>query len=53
MKSKVRRVHFVGSGRADASRKQGAGALAVAGCDRPRGAPAAVLVPLRYGDERP
>ena len=35
MKYKVKRVHFVGIGGADTSRKQGPVALFVTGCDRP------------------
>jgi hypothetical protein len=41
MKYKVKRVHFVGIGGADASRKQGPVAPGAMGCDRPRAAPAA------------
>ena len=41
MKYKVKRVHFVGIGGADMSRKQGPVALGATGCDRPRVAPAA------------
>lgn len=47
MRNSVRRVHFVGGGGADAKSKEGAGAL------QARVAPAADLMPLRYGDERP
>ena len=41
MKYKVKRVHFVGIGGTDTSRKQGPVALCAAGCDRPRVASAA------------
>jgi hypothetical protein len=41
MKYKVKRVHFVGGGGADTSRKQRPVTLGVTGCDRPRVAPAA------------
>jgi hypothetical protein len=41
MRHKVRHVHFVGIGGADASREQGPVAGVAAGCDRPRVAPAA------------
>jgi hypothetical protein len=41
MKYKVKRVHFVGIGGTDASRKQGPAALGAVGCDRPRVASAA------------
>ena len=41
MKYKVKRVHFVGIGGTDASRKQGPAAFCAAGCDRPRAASAA------------
>jgi len=41
MKHKVKRVHFVGGGGADTSRKQGPVAFFATGCDRPRVAPAA------------
>ena len=36
MKYKVKRVHFVGMGGADTSRKQGPFTIYVTGCDRPR-----------------
>jgi hypothetical protein len=41
MKYKVKRVHFVGKGGTDTSRKQGPAALGATGCDRPRVASAA------------
>jgi hypothetical protein len=41
MKYKVKHVHLVGIGGADASRKQGPAAICAVGCDRPRVAPAA------------
>ena len=44
MKYNVKRVHFVGMGGADTSRKQGPVAFGVAGCDRPRVASAAGFV---------
>jgi hypothetical protein len=51
MKYKVKRVHFVGIGGADTSRKQGPAALGAAGCDRPRVAPAADGLALNSLDE--
>ena len=44
MKYKVKRVHFVGIGGADTSRKQGPVTFGVTGCDRPRVAPAAGFI---------
>ena len=44
MKYKVKRVHFVGMGGADTSRKQGPVTFGVTGCDRPRVAPAAGFI---------
>jgi len=41
MKYKVKRVHFVGMGGTDASRKQGPAAFHAAGCDRPQAVSAA------------
>ena len=41
MKYKVKRVHFVGIGGTDTSRKQGPAAICAVGCDRPRVASAA------------
>jgi hypothetical protein len=41
MKYKVKRVHFVGIGGTDASRKQVPAALGAVGCDQPRVASAA------------
>ncbi len=41
MKYIVKRVHFIGIGGTDASRKQGPAALCAVGCDRPRAASAA------------
>ena len=41
MKYKVKRVHFVGIGGTDTSRKQGPVAFGATGCDRPRVASAA------------
>jgi hypothetical protein len=38
MKHKVKHVHFVGRGGADASREQGPAMFFMAGCDRPRAA---------------
>jgi hypothetical protein len=46
MRYKVNRVHFVGIGGAAASREQGS---RVAGCDRPRAAPSAVLIAMKDG----
>ena len=53
MRYKVKRVHFVGIGGTDTSRKQGPVAFGATGCDRPRVASAAgFTVPIRAGDAR-
>ena len=53
MKYKVKRVHFVGIGGTDTSRKQGPVAFHAAGCDRPRVASAAGLIKvMRAGGAR-
>jgi hypothetical protein len=44
MKYKVKRVHFVGIGGTDTSRKQGPAAFYAVGCDCPRVASAAGLI---------
>jgi len=50
MKYKVKRVHFVGIGGTDTSRKQGPVACSATGCDRPRVASAAgFAAPIRLG----
>ncbi len=52
MKYKVKRVHFVGIGGADTSRKQGPVAFFATGCDRPRVAPAADRGAVSSGESR-